>query len=209
MAGEWIKMELCTPDKPEVLKVARLLSMDPDTIVGKLFRLWAWVDQISVDGVVDGVVDADVDRVVFCDGFAASLVRVGWLEVDNENEQVRIPNFGHHNGESAKSRALKTKRQAKWRAKNVDAKPSTPTSTREEKRREDIYRGKFQKPTVEECGEYFTEKGFSESEAVRFWNFYESKGWYVGKNKMKKWKNAAANWLSDKTPTATSREVAL
>jgi hypothetical protein len=31
-------------------------------------------------------------------------------------------------------------------------------------------------------------------EAERFVNFYESKGWMVGKNKMKDWRAAVRNW---------------
>lgn len=33
------------------------------------------------------------------------------------------------------------------------------------------------------------------AEADKFINFYESKGWMVGKNKMKEWKAAVRNWL--------------
>ena len=32
--------------------------------------------------------------------------------------------------------------------------------------------------------------------ANRFYNFYESKGWKVGKEKMKDWKAAIRGWLS-------------
>ena len=43
------------------------------------------------------------------------------------------------------------------------------------------------------------EKGFdSIQEAERFFLFYDSKGWMVGKNKMKNWKSAASRWISDK-----------
>lgn len=36
---------------------------------------------------------------------------------------------------------------------------------------------------------------FCKNESLKFVNFYESKNWYVGKNKMSKWKNACTNWL--------------
>jgi len=38
-------------------------------------------------------------------------------------------------------------------------------------------------------------------EANKFVNFYESKGWYVGKNKMKNWRAAVNNWLSNYQPS--------
>ena len=55
----------------------------------------------------------------------------------------------------------------------------------------------FQKPTLELVEEYMKERGMS-NYASRFHNFYESKGWMVGKNKMKDWKAAVRNWEDDK-----------
>lgn len=142
MAGDWIKMEISTPDKPEVFKMARLLGVDRDSVVGKLFRFWAWMDRVSVDGRVDGVASTDVDAVVGTEGFSDALISVGWLEEvrDTSGEvALKIPNFDRHSGESGKKRALKNKRQARWRQglDVVDGGASTKASTREEKRRED------------------------------------------------------------------------
>jgi len=51
----------------------------------------------------------------------------------------------------------------------------------------------FAPPTLEDVSEYIAEKGYN-VDAVRWWNFYDSKGWMVGKNKMKKWRSAVASW---------------
>lgn len=51
----------------------------------------------------------------------------------------------------------------------------------------------FQKPTLEEIRIYVEEKGYA-VDAERFFNFYESKGWMVGKNKMKNWHAAVSTW---------------
>lgn len=57
----------------------------------------------------------------------------------------------------------------------------------------------FTKPTMSDIGVYMMERGnFDSSEAERFFDFYESKGWMVGKNKMKCWKAAVRNWLKGK-----------
>jgi uncharacterized protein YdaU (DUF1376 family) len=45
--------------------------------------------------------------------------------------------------------------------------------------------------------EYFNIKGHPE-EAERFYNYYQSNGWKVGKNKMKDWKAATRTWLINK-----------
>ena len=52
------------------------------------------------------------------------------------------------------------------------------------------------KPTLEETQIFFLEKNFSEIEAQRFFNYFESNGWLVGgRTKMKDWKAAARNWM--------------
>ena len=52
---------------------------------------------------------------------------------------------------------------------------------------------KFQKPTAQDVTEYAEGIGF-ELDGRRFVDFYESKGWMVGKNKMKDWKAAVRTW---------------
>lgn len=56
-------------------------------------------------------------------------------------------------------------------------------------------RGKkgFQKPTIEEIKKEIDDKLYH-IDAEQFYHFYESKGWMIGKNKMKSWKSALANW---------------
>lgn len=56
---------------------------------------------------------------------------------------------------------------------------------------------KFKRPWPEELTAYFNDRGCqnSDDEAIVFWNFYESKGWVVGKAPMKCWKAAVRNWL--------------
>ena len=58
---------------------------------------------------------------------------------------------------------------------------------------------RFVKPTLEELKGYFAEKGFGD-ESERFFDFYSSKGWMVGKNPMKDWRAAVRNWVRDKQP---------
>ena len=51
----------------------------------------------------------------------------------------------------------------------------------------------FTPPTLEEVEEYCNERN-NGVDAQRFINFYESKGWMVGKNKMKDWKASVRTW---------------
>lgn len=56
---------------------------------------------------------------------------------------------------------------------------------------------RFTPPSVEEVNSYILEKGY-DVDAEAFVNFYESKGWFVGKNKMKSWKAALVTWNLNK-----------
>lgn len=49
---------------------------------------------------------------------------------------------------------------------------------------------------IEEVQEYFAQLLVLDpaNMAEDFWNYYESNGWHVGRNKMKNWKAAAAQW---------------
>jgi len=51
----------------------------------------------------------------------------------------------------------------------------------------------FNKPTISEVENYCKERK-NNVEAEAFWDFYESKDWFVGKSKMKCWKSAVRNW---------------
>ncbi len=56
---------------------------------------------------------------------------------------------------------------------------------------------KFVPPTIEQISEYGSDIRAGHAcvfDADKFFDFYESKGWMVGKNKMKNWKAAVRNW---------------
>lgn len=56
---------------------------------------------------------------------------------------------------------------------------------------------RFLAPTSQEVGNYFLERGSTNAmvESDKFIDFYTSKNWMVGKNKMKDWKSAVRNWI--------------
>lgn len=104
-------------------------------------------------------------------------------------------------------------------AKNVGAKNIYPTSLhdniiqvnnqkkKEKEEKKEIYKERkeqrekvvvekaprFCPPTVDEVKAYILEKNYT-VDAENFCDFYESKGWFVGKNKMKSWKAAVRTW---------------
>ena len=56
---------------------------------------------------------------------------------------------------------------------------------------------KFIKPTSKEVYDNMVEKQFeyAETESQKFINFFESKGWKVGKTPMKDWDKAVSMWI--------------
>ena len=142
MAGDWIKVEIGTPDKPEVWDIAARLNIDPDAVFGKLFRVWSWFDQHSENGNATRVTKMLLDRAVGVTGFCDAMCSAGWMLDDGRI--VSLPNFGRHNGETAKSRALTAKRVQKYKRNNnahgngaVTHEVTDKALPREEKRREE------------------------------------------------------------------------
>ncbi|VXC86911.1 conserved hypothetical protein [Enterobacterales bacterium 8AC] len=117
MAASWIKVEVITPDKPEVFQLSEIMNLDPDAVLGKLVRLWAWADQQTIDGNAKcnaaSVTKNAIDRITFVSGFADALIKVGWLAINGET--LVFPNFERHNGNSSKKRALTNNRVTKSR----------------------------------------------------------------------------------------------
>ena len=108
MAGFWIKFDTSTSDKPEVWAIAGQLGIDPDAVVGKLLRVWAWFDDQTETGNAPTVTKSLLDRRVSVTGFCDAMILAGWLLDDGET--ISLPNFDRHNGKTAKSRCTTAKR---------------------------------------------------------------------------------------------------
>ena len=65
----------------------------------------------------------------------------------------------------------------------------------------------FSRPKPDDVATYFREIGVSMDEARKFWDYYESNGWKVGKNSMKNWQAAARNWKRNVKSEASGRTL--
>lgn len=134
MAGDWMKIELELPDKPEVHAIASTLSIDPDAVVGKLIRVWQWFDKHTEDGNAFGVTYSLLDRITGVTGFGEAMMFAGWLE--QNDKYLTMPKFDKHTSASAKSRANTKTRVNKHRGKDcnaLDVTKALPEKKREEK----------------------------------------------------------------------------
>lgn len=146
MAGDWIKMRTDLQTHPKVVRILSAMrphdvqtKTDKFRVIGGLHAVWSVFDTHSVDGRLHGYTSEMLDHVIGWEGFAQAMALVGWLIVEGP-ETLALPEFGEHNGQSAKRRAedQKRKRNDRKGAEDVDI-PSAPNAdkkrTREEKRK--------------------------------------------------------------------------
>lgn len=135
MAGDWIKVRDDLVDDPAVAGIGTILGLDKYAVVGRLVKVWSWLDRQSRDGHA-AVARSYIDELVHTPGMGAAMEQVRWLQVVNECH-IFFPNFERHNGKSAKKRALATRRKQDERARKTVTPPSRSRHagrvTREEK----------------------------------------------------------------------------
>lgn len=88
--------------------------------------------------------------------------------------------------------------QAEWTQVSMQSGQSVPHNNIENKdiNINSLYKKgghHFQKPSLEEIRSYCLERG-NKVDPEQFFNFYESKGWMVGKSPMKDWRAAIRTW---------------
>lgn len=143
MAGDWIKLEHATPEKPEVYRLARLLKISRGDAFLLTVEWWIWLDRNSSYGDVTQMFADDIDALMHCPGFALGMKAVGWLDISAEHSVSSTPNFSRHNGKTAKNRALSKNRMQENRGQNVavplrECSLSNVTNASPEKRREEL-----------------------------------------------------------------------
>jgi len=139
----------------------------------------------------------------------------GMIEIVNDT--ITIPNWGkHQNFDKIEARNeymrgymkeyREKQKQLSDGKSNGKANSKSNVSEADKNRLEEsrlegeVYNGsrkRFTKPTIEEVQAYAKENGWTAQEfsAEEFIDFYNSNGWYVGKNPMKDWKAACRNWV--------------
>ncbi|MFM0100304.1 conserved phage C-terminal domain-containing protein [Paraburkholderia nemoris] len=168
----WLKVEVETPDKPEIWSMADVLGIDADTVFGKVFRVWRWFDQHTEDGNATGVTFLLVDRVAGITGFAAAMEKVGWL--GKTDQGLSLPNFNRHNGQTAKNRANTAVRVAKHKAVKATGNDKVtpqplPTALPREREEKEVKEDMSGKPDIvaSEVIEYLNAKAGTKFQPVK------------------------------------------
>lgn len=64
---------------------------------------------------------------------------------------------------------------------------------------------RFIKPTLDEVSNFISENSYI-IDAEKFFNYYESNGWKVGRNSMKDWKATVRNWNSTEKEKSSAKK---
>ena len=104
---------------------------------------------------------------------------------DTKRTVLTIVNYEKYQGSATNERTQN--------GRKTDADRTQNGQTKESKEGKRNISNIFVPPTVEEVKAYCDEKGYS-VDPGQFVDFYESKGWLVGKSKMKDWKASVRTW---------------
>lgn len=118
VAGDWIKVEKATIDKPEVRFIARVCKVSQAEAFAAWFRVWCWLDAETETGILPFMTPQDCDDIGRLPGLGHALSTnggCGWIEFTAEGG-AKVINFDRHNGQSAKRRALDMNRKRASRA---------------------------------------------------------------------------------------------
>ena len=129
----------------------------------------------------------------------SKLLKLGYIRKESFDGRTRVLRSNLSNSESLPS----TKSEADWHEMPaIEVIDNYKPSSKDEG-------GKtFRKPTVEEIEAYCKEKGYTYTDAEGFFDYYESVGWLVGKNKpMRDWKASVRRWERDEKSRKGAREV--
>lgn len=154
----------------------------PAVLKSRLFPLKERITLKEVSGALTKLADAGIVRLYKCDSKPYL-----YLPTWEVHQTIRAKRSRYPDPNACESVCMQM--QA-----DVPVIQSNPNPIREsESNPEETRAARFVPPTIDEVKSYCETRQNTVS-PERFVDFYESKGWMVGKNKMKDWKAAVRNW---------------
>lgn len=128
-------------------------------------------------------------------GLSSQQVRTALNKLISTNEITSVT--------SSQGTILQIVSYEKYQIATSETTNEQPTSNQQSTTNKNVKKeNKFIVPTFNDVLEYCMQNNL-DVDGVKFINFYESKGWMVGKNKMKDWKAAIRTWVKPKSETQT------
>lgn len=116
--ADWLKLNHALVRSAKVRGLMRLLRCKKHAALGLAVHWLCWVDEQTVDGQT-GLSPDELDDEIGFRGGAEALIGIGWAAL-GEDGLVYALEFWKHCGESAKERALNSRRQANKRARDKE-----------------------------------------------------------------------------------------
>lgn len=215
----WLRFRDDFFDSKRIKKLRRMAGGDTYVIIYLKMQLKA----LKTDGVLEftGIEQEFADELALDIDESADDVRVvlafllsyGLCEC-SDNVHYFLPYVVENTG--SETAAAQRMRDHRAREKLAECNIVTPQlrdgcaeieieKEKEKEKKKDTPKGvcRFAPPTLEEVKEYCRERG-NEVDPEKFIDFYESKGWMIGKNKMKDWKAAVRTWERSRETTSVT-----
>lgn len=217
----WLKLKEDFFRQKEIKKLRRIAGGDVFTIIYLKMLLRAMKDggKLFYEGIEDNFpceLALDIDEEEENVKMTVAFLMANGILVQNQPDEYELLTVNEMTGSECDSahrvrklRAQKSLAEGQRALQsNGDVTGSNVTVTarnieiekenrdREKSKRADAQR--FTPPTVSEVEAYAKEKGYTSKEfsPSGFVDFYQSKGWKVGKDRMKDWKAAARGWVT-------------
>ena len=211
----WLRFRDDFFDSKRIKKLRRMAGGDTYVIIYLKMQLKA----LKTDGVLEftGIEQEFADELALDIDESADDVRVvlafllsyGLCEC-SDNVHYYLPYVTENTG--SETAAAQRMRDHRAREKLAECNIVTPQlrdgcAEKEIEKEKDTPKGvcRFAPPTIEEVREYCRERG-NKVDPEKFIDFYTSKGWMVGKNKMKDWKAAVRTWEKKDAQASTERQ---
>jgi predicted phage replisome organizer len=214
----WLKLKDDFFTLKEIKKLRKIAGGDTYTIIYLKLQLLSLKKEGMI--VFEGIEDTFVEELALTldeepENVKMTLLflqKVGFIE-EVSNDEFLLPQAVQSMGSetSVAERVRKHRENQKLLQSNTQVTIcNTEIEIEKDKEIEkDIYKvagsKNFKPPTLEEVKSYCTERN-NKVDANKWYNFYESKGWMIGKNKMKDWKAAVRTWEDNAKNTKVTQK---
>ena len=208
----WISVHQQIRDHRKTRKLFRALNISRAEAIGTLTLIWTWaIDNCDQEGELLSVTKDDIAEAAYWkkdpELLYKALVEAGWI--DEVDGKIYLHDWADFNKPfydyiARKERDKARKRQSNSAGNSTGNSTEIPQETPQEfhdspspspsPSPEHISRkSAFTPPSLDEVRQYCLERN-NNVDPEKWYDFYASKGWMVGKNKMKDWKAAVRTW---------------
>jgi hypothetical protein len=175
----WIEYHTALRDHWKIQRLSDSLKLPYCHALGAVSCLWLWCVENSPKGEIGRFTNDEICRAMRLESVLEVKIMLKKCELIDENGLIN--DWKKHGLKYLVSTRKRVKQyRERLRYRNVTVTPTNQPNQPNQ-------------PTIEDVRNYCKERG-NDVDANKWHNFYSSKGWMIGKNKMKDWKAAVRTW---------------